>query len=329
MSFGVWMWAWLVPCAIAYIILTRIRRWIRIDRIHTRHVLITGCDTGLGGLLAQRLDLLGCRVYAACLKDTSRARLQQVTSQRLKAFVMDVTNNEHVRLAVEFVEADLPEGEGLWGLVNNAGIVGHVAGPPEWHTAADFEQVIEVNAIGAVRVTLAFLPLLKRAQGRVVNASCVFGRLACPFTMPYCMSKAALEMFTDSLRQHVALWGVTVHALEPGLFQTEQLGSPRVRKLLQQGWKDAPLKIKSEFGEEYANELTMAVQSWYQKTSSPDLSKVMKAYVHALTARCPRVRYSVGWDAKLLYLPLSYLPSCMQDAIVGRLLGRAMPASLT
>ena len=63
-----------------------------------------------------------------------------------------------------------------------------------------FFQVMEVNAIGAVRVTLAFLPLLKRARGRVVNASCVFGRLACPLAMPYCMSKAALESFTDALR---------------------------------------------------------------------------------------------------------------------------------
>ena len=50
-----------------------------------------------------------------------------------------------------------------------------------------------------------------------------------------------------------------MHALEPGLFQTEQLGSPRVRKLLQQGWKDAPLKVKSEFGEEYAKECELYI----------------------------------------------------------------------
>ena len=70
----------------------------------------------------------------------------------------------------------------------------------EWHTPDDYQQVMEVNALGMVRVTMAFLPLLKLGQGRLVNMSCMLGRVPFPLTIPYCMSKAAVEMFSDCVR---------------------------------------------------------------------------------------------------------------------------------
>ena len=87
---------------------------------------------------------------------------------------------------------------GLWALVNNAGIVGRF-GPVEWLTKKDFNDVLSINLGGVINVTKAFLPLLRRGNGRLVNMSSVAGRVAI-VASPYNVSKFALEAFSDSLR---------------------------------------------------------------------------------------------------------------------------------
>lgn len=87
---------------------------------------------------------------------------------------------------------------GLFGLVNNAGVANPI-GPTEWMRVQDFQQVLAVNTFGLIEVTLAFLPLLKRARGRVVNMSSVLGRLSANGG-GYCISKYTVEAFSDSLR---------------------------------------------------------------------------------------------------------------------------------
>lgn len=87
---------------------------------------------------------------------------------------------------------------GLFGLVNNAGVAG-IIGPTPWQTREDFQQVLNVNTLGPIGVTLALLPLLRQARGRVVNVSSVLGRLAANGG-GYCVSKFGVEAFSDSLR---------------------------------------------------------------------------------------------------------------------------------
>lgn len=87
---------------------------------------------------------------------------------------------------------------GLWAVVNNAG-VSTPSGPTDWLTVEDFKQMLSVNLFGVIDVTLSVLPLIKMSQGRVVNVSSVFGRIA-PFGGPYCVSKYGVEAFNDSLR---------------------------------------------------------------------------------------------------------------------------------
>ena len=84
--------------------------------------------------------------------------------------------------------------------MNNAGILGSIIGPPEWHCVEDFQHVMSVNTMGPVRTTLAFLPLIKKAKGRIIFMSSLAGRLFSTFTMPYSMSKFAVESFADGLR---------------------------------------------------------------------------------------------------------------------------------
>lgn len=87
---------------------------------------------------------------------------------------------------------------GLWGLVNNAGRSTPI-GPADWMQLEDFTKVLDVNLLGVIDVTLQFLPLLKKARGRVVNVASIFGRLSLTGG-GYCPSKWGVEAFSDSLR---------------------------------------------------------------------------------------------------------------------------------
>lgn len=83
-------------------------------------------------------------------------------------------------------------------MINNAGR-SVPAGPNEWMQIEDFRKVLDVNLMGVVEVTLKFLPLLKKAKGRVVNVASVLGRLSL-VGGGYCLSKYGVEAFSDSLR---------------------------------------------------------------------------------------------------------------------------------
>lgn len=87
---------------------------------------------------------------------------------------------------------------GLWALVNNAGI-SEASVPADWLTLQDYKATLEVNLKGVIGVTLSLLPLIKKARGRVVNVSSVFGRISSS-SGPYCVSKYGVEAFNDSLR---------------------------------------------------------------------------------------------------------------------------------
>ena len=88
---------------------------------------------------------------------------------------------------------------GLWGVVNNAGILNLIA-PVDWLTADDYRRQCEVNLFGLIDVTMTFLPLVKKARGRVINVSSNFGLVSNPVFAPYSVSKFGIEAFTDALR---------------------------------------------------------------------------------------------------------------------------------
>ena len=87
----------------------------------------------------------------------------------------------------------------LWGIVNNAGILGNIS-PIDMLTPADYHKVMQVNFQGLVNVTLTFLPVIKQAGGRIVNVSSVTGLVAFDRFSPYTASKHAIQGFSDSTR---------------------------------------------------------------------------------------------------------------------------------
>ncbi|NXH62580.1 RDH16 dehydrogenase, partial [Rhabdornis inornatus] len=306
------MWLYVVALLLGLLLL---RRWHRerqtVPRLSEKHVLITGCDSGFGNLLARQLDARGLRVLAACLTDSGAAQLRAATSNRLQTVLLDVTSSKNIADVTAWVRERVGD-QGLWGLVNNAGIAIPTA-PNEWLTKEDFVTVLNVNLVGLVEVTLSLLPLLRRARGRVVNVSSVMGRVSF-FGGGYCISKYGVEAFSDSLRLEMHNFGVKVCVIEPGYFKTMISNVENLEKNFHTSWKKLPEEIKTSYGESYLRQL-VAMLKLLQKTYSSDLSLVTNCMEHALTSLHPRSRYSPGWDAKLLYLPLSYLPSALSDAL--------------
>ncbi|NWT94576.1 RDH16 dehydrogenase, partial [Urocynchramus pylzowi] len=306
------MWPWVVAVLLGLLLL---RRWHRerqtVPRLSEKHVLITGCDSGFGNLLARQLDARGLRVLAACLTDAGAAQLRAATSSRLQTVLLDVTSSESIADVTAWVRERVGD-QGLWGLVNNAGIAIPTA-PNEWLSKEDFVKVLNVNLVGLVEVTLSLLPLLRRARGRVVNVASVMGRLSF-FGGGYCPSKFGVEAFSDSLRLEMRNFGVKVCVIEPGYFKTMITNVENLEKNFHASWEKLPEEIKASYGENYLRQF-VAMLKLLQKGYNSDLSLVTNCMEHALTSLHPRTRYSAGWDAKLLYLPLSYLPSALTDAL--------------
>jgi NAD(P)-dependent dehydrogenase (short-subunit alcohol dehydrogenase family) len=88
-----------------------------IENTHTRHVLITGCDSGFGNELARLLDKQGVPVFAACLTEKGAAELKKKTSSRLRVLQLDVTDQRSIHSGVEFVKRHLPKSSGKYLLV--------------------------------------------------------------------------------------------------------------------------------------------------------------------------------------------------------------------
>uniref|UniRef100_A0A8C8VHE7 Uncharacterized protein n=1 Tax=Pelusios castaneus TaxID=367368 RepID=A0A8C8VHE7_9SAUR len=309
------MWLYLA----ALLGLYYLRRWYRerqtVENLQDKYVLITGCDSGFGNLLARQLDVRGLRVLAACLTEKGAEQLRKATSERLQTVILDVTSTDSIAAATAWVKAQVGD-RGLWGLVNNAGTVLPVA-PNEWLTKADFVKVLDVNLIGLIEVTLSVLPLVKRARGRVVNVSSILGRLVF-YGGGYCPSKYGVEAFSDSLRRELHPFGVKVSIMEPGYFRTAMTDMQRNLESLEQLWHRASPEVKASYGQHYFNSSHRYMQKNLIEKCSPNLYLVTDCLEHALTARHPRTRYSGGWDAQFFFIPLSYLPTAVADWVLTR-----------
>ncbi|XP_076776664.1 retinol dehydrogenase 7-like isoform X3 [Arvicanthis niloticus] len=251
------------------------------------------------------------RVLAACLTEEGAKQLRSKTSERLETMILDVTKTESIVAATQWVKERVGN-RGLWGLVNNAGI-SNPSGPSEWMKKQDFATVLDVNLLGMIEVTLNMLPLVRKARGRVVNVSSVVGRVS-SIGGGYCISKYGVEAFSDSLRRELSYFGVKVAIIEPGGFKTNISDVKRLSHNLEKLWDQATPEVKEIYGEKFKDSYVKTVKPLVD-IFSEDLSVVTDCMEHALTACHPRTRYSAGWDAKFLYIPLSYLPTFLLDAL--------------
>ena len=213
-----------------------------------------------------------------------------------------MTKEDQVLKVAAQIDAENPQG--LFALVNNAGV--SRAGLIDWLNISDFRFCMEVNFFATVSVTKAFLPLLKKSKGRIVNMSSAAG-VACgyPVTCAYSSSKRAVELFTSSLRQELRVWGITVSTLNPGFHRTEI--NHNAADSLRVAFERAPKDIQEDYGEEYLHATSDAMQK-FTVDNALDPKNVTRAYIHAITSTRPKVQYRVGIDAKGLFPFLQIFP---------------------
>lgn len=279
----------------------------------SRAVVITGASTGIGEACALRLDRQGWQVFAGVRKEADGERLTQQASGRLTPIMLDVTDEAQIRAAAESVRTAVAEA-GLAGLVNNAGI--GIGGPLEFLPLDDLRRQLEVNLIGQVAVTQAFLPLIRKGPGRIVNIGSIGGRMATPFVGPYNASKFGMEAITDSLRQELRPWGIHVSIVEPGSITTAIWDKTRNMADEMQGKLSQEAR---ELYDPYIAPIREATEKIEQAGIPPD--QVAKFVEHALTARSPKTRYVVGRDAQVQRVLAKFAPDRIRDRLVAWQLG--------
>lgn len=264
----------------------------------SRTVLVTGASTGIGEACAVRLATQGWRVYAGVRRaGDAPAGTEEV--------LLDVTDDEQIRAAAGAIAE-------LHGLVNNAGIA--LAAPLEFIPVQELRRQLDVNLVGSVAVTQAFLPQLRASRGRIVFVGSIAGRSALPFLGAYAASKHALEAVTDSWRLELAPFGVDVSIVEPGTIRTPiWTKSAAVADELLRGM---PTEVAELYGARMAAFRRFAAK---RGAGGASVDGVVAAVEQALQADRPPTRKLVGRDARLR-AGVERLPDRIRDRIYGRML---------
>ncbi len=278
-----------------------------------KYIVITGASSGIGYDAARYLIARGYHVFGSVRKQADGDRVQAALGEQFTPLLFDVTDGVAVATAVSQVTEKVG-GNGLAGLVNNAGIA--VAGPLMHLSLEEFRQQFEVNLFGLLDVTQKFLPLLgavpnaTHPPGRIVNISSVSGKIVYPFMGPYAASKHALEALSDALRRELLLFNIDVVVIEPGSVQTpiwdkaQDLDTTQYNDTAYKGMLDGMKRVFVNQG----------------KNGIP-VEKVSEVIYEALTKEKPKTRYVLARKLLTSWLLPRYLPDRRFDKIIAKRLG--------
>jgi NAD(P)-dependent dehydrogenase (short-subunit alcohol dehydrogenase family) len=266
-------------------------------------VLTTGANSGIGLATVIELARRGHRSVGTV---RSRAKSKAVhdaardAGVEVETVLLDVTDAAACTRVIDQVRPD--------ALVNNAGFSSTGAiedvGDKEAHLA------VETMVFGPMRLARLALPHMReRGWGRIVNLSSIFGLTTTPLTGWYQGSKHALEALSDALRIEVASSGVGVVLIEPGGFRTGI-------------WDNAEAEIERHAGSRFESAYRRTMQG--VRLTEPIMGSpqtVAKVIAGAVTARRPKPRYLVGYDAQVLRLYDRVVPTQVRDRLTRIALG--------
>ncbi len=274
-----------------------------------RTVLVTGCSSGIGRATALLLADRGYRVLAGVRCPEHAKQLTDAQLPRFEPLVLDVTKEKQVEQVVAHVRETCPQG--LYGLVNNAGI--GLPAAVELSSIAEVRQLFEVNTVAPLRMIQLCLPLLRTGRGRVINMSSMNGSMAMPMVGAYSASKFALEAISDTLRVELRPWQIPVSIIRPGQVRTSIFS--KARDDLNERSREIPVELEEGYGVMYARAGEFNERG-AKSTTSPDM--VAQVVLRALSAKRPRTHYCVGIDARGMQLAKSLLPQRFLDRSFAR-----------
>lgn len=270
-------------------------RGARDDRGKSQTAFLTGAATGIGMAIARKLDRVGWRVFAGVHR-TSPDELTRGASDRLTVMRVDVADPDEVAAAAAAVDHAVGQG-GLELLISNAAMTG-APGPVESVSVDEFKQLMEVNFWGPLRLTQAFLPLLRRfGPARIVIVTSASVHLTIPLGCTYPTSKAALAALTRHLRMEMAPFGIDVTALEPGGVKTPMTAFRTEEEVA--CWEAIPPALLSQYEAAFTYPGTI-LQAGFEFSSPDEFAEAV--YAKIICARKLKPAYTLGKG--VAYLPV-------------------------
>ncbi len=263
-----------------------------------RVVLITGASAGIGKETALFLQQNDYIVYGAARR---MEKMKDLAQAGIHILDMDVTDDASmVRGVKKIIDA---EGR-IDVLVNNAGFGSY--GAVEDVSMADARYQLEVNVIGAMRLTQLVLPSMREQHwGKIINISSIGGKIAMPFGGWYHASKFAIEGLSDSLRNEVHPFGIDVIVIEPGGIKSEW-GGIAMESMVKTSGHTAY--------QEMVNKMDTSFRKVHEKIPGPEtIARLIKK---SIEAKSPETRYSAGYMAA----PALFLRRMLSDRLMDKMM---------
>jgi len=281
-------------------------------------VLITGCDNTLAWRLARKLDEIGFVVFAAFpkLEDNGDAQLlKDECSGRLKLLQLDVTSEVQMLQASLYIAENLPDGpSGLWAVIHAECFTG--LGELEWIPFPVMRKALDINVLGAARLTQIMLPLIRRSHGRIIFLSSALAKIPSPVRGAHCATQAALESLAACLREELRPRDVNVVVVAAGEFSAGAawLSDEAMIEQAKGMWKQLSEEQRHSYGEDY---FEAALRSLEKYTQAPaDLTPIVRSLVDATTRTFPLERYTpVTKSEKIRTFSAEYFPRSLYDVI--------------
>ena len=241
------------------------------------NIVITGASGGLGQALKQKFEKIGHTVFNLSRSATGKNGIK-----------CDVTKREDVFNAASIIKEKCAR---IDILINNAGVA--LAGVTELLPQAEIEKIMNVNIMGVIFATQAFLPLMEKG-GKIVNISSPCGDFPLPFRTMYCLTKSAVSMFSYCTRLELKNAGIQVSAICPGNIFTN-LSKNRV-------------KIE-DTNERYGDEIKKATEKINKEANKRmGLDYVASTIFNKILKPKLKSRYVIGKKYKFLYFLQRIVP---------------------
>ncbi len=288
------------------------------ETFHPRVILITGCSSGFGLLIAARLASKGHRVIATMRHlEKKGALLDELKMRDATADLrqLDVTDKNSIKSTITQIGAKY----GLVDvLVNNAGY--GIGGAFEDLTDEDIRQQFETNFFGVQNVTREVIPLMRQQRrGKIINISSVAGFSTSPFLGAYNASKWALEAFSESLRYELKFFGIDVLLVEPGTYKTK-IFYENARHAANFSNPDSPYYPISRFIENRVNT--------YVDDCRKDPEAIAVLVDKLIDAKNPSFRNIPDMESQALSFLRKFLPFHLYSFIIQKAVFYGLPSSI-
>jgi NAD(P)-dependent dehydrogenase (short-subunit alcohol dehydrogenase family) len=300
----------LLVAFVAWLVWQPLKRRAMLD-ISDRWFVVTGCDSGIGAGVVEKL--VEARASVIAFTFTEEGAKAALDAGAKLAPCLDITDEAALRQACDQVEQAC--GGRLSGVVHNAGIA--KPGFIEFQPIDNFRRTMEVNLFSIINLTQMLIPHVRAAGGRFVIVTSVDGIVSLPGNAPYDASKFAAEGYADALRAELSLFNVGVSVINPSTLRTPLVDRffPSVRDT----WEAMD---RLDPGGEWKKVWTREWLEEYVERQSEGLARIaqdpkcaIEDIFHAVAAKRPRMRYLSGKAAKTIFYALWVMPERWSHAL--------------